>query len=124
MQLRVRTGSRTSLLAPKHAPRLNQRFCELVNFLKCVVEVEAGPRAGIDPQTFVQRHGAMVPRADRHSLTIQQLGDVVRVHPLKGEADDSCLVPGCGPQEPDFAQFFEPLMSTLREHQFMGMNPW
>ena len=51
-----------------------------IDFGQRVVEVKAGPGAGLNAQPLVQRHGAVVAGADRDAVAIEQLGNVVGVN--------------------------------------------
>src|SRR5664279_3136337 len=69
-----------------------QRLDQRINFLRRCVEVERGTRRGLHTESQVCRLGAVVASPYGHAARIQQLGDVVRMHAVEGEADCSAPV--------------------------------
>ena len=51
----------------------------------------------VDPEPIVQRHDAMVAGPDGDPGAVEQLGEVVGMDPVDGEAEDPPLVSGAGP---------------------------
>src|SRR6478735_7133912 len=62
---------------------------EPVDVVRDRVEVEARARRGGDAEARHQRLRAVVARANRDVLPVEDLRDVVRVHALELEADDA-----------------------------------
>src|SRR5260221_1386683 len=65
---------------------------QAIHFLRDIIQIEAGARGGRQPITVVQRHRAMVTGPNGDAVTVQYLGNVMRVHALERE--------GCHPASP------------------------
>ena len=69
-------------------------FRQRVHFLVRVVHVEGGPGGGLDAERPVQRLRAVVSGPHRDAQVIEDLADVVRVHPVHRERDGAAPVGG------------------------------
>ena len=58
------------------------------------IETDRGPRAGGEPEALVQRHGTVMPGADRDAVKVQQRSQVLRVSSSDGEGQHAALFGG------------------------------
>src|SRR5205085_8840067 len=83
-----------AIASPKEVARLDQRLGQGVHLGLGIIHGERGAAGGRDPEPVHQRLGAMVACAHRHTRTVDDGGDVVRVQPIDAEGDDGALVLG------------------------------
>src|ERR1700733_8324784 len=95
------------LLVPdtEEALRLAHRVDQNTDLARGVVDRERGPHRRCDAVTAVQRPSAMVTDSYCNAGIVQNLPDVVGVHPVNHEGDRSTTIGGVGrTDDPDARQ--------------------
>ena len=52
----------------------------MVNLIKRIIKIEAGPCSSRNAEFLMQRHSAMVTRPDGNPVLIENLGDIVGMY--------------------------------------------
>ncbi len=88
-----------------------------------VVEAEAGPHGGRQPQMLHQRLAAMMPGTQRDPTLPRDLGEVVGMQPRDIEGDDGSARSCGGRQQSHSGDHGERGHRPLREIRYMGPDP-
>src|SRR5579864_3469589 len=111
-----------TLMAAKDA------FCDLdgmhenVDLFNCVVQGETHASRSRQVHLLVERHRAMMARADGHSFAIKQLGKIVRMYTRDAEADDSALLPRCRAEHAHTRDVLESAVGVPCELSLVGQQ--
>src|SRR5688572_19569641 len=86
------TSMRSLPSGSKIGLRVLQRLDERI-YVRCRrVQVERRPRGGLHAEPLVCRLGAVVPGSHSDPPRVEQLGDVMGMHAVEGEADRSATI--------------------------------
>src|SRR6185312_4009964 len=100
-----------------------ERFDEYIDIVRIVVDGEAGAARGRDSEPPHEQLRAMMARANRDPVGIDDRADVVRVDTFEGEADRAATVLGARrPMDDEPVDAAQPVHGEPRDLHFVLSN--
>src|ERR1035437_2196513 len=93
---------------------------EDIHFVASVVKIKTGARGGGEAKLLVERHGAVMTRADGDAVLVGEGGNVVRMHIAQSKSDQAAaLLDVLWTVDRDFGEVLQAIEGVLRNFLLM-----